>query len=52
MQQDEIQTNEEIISDSLAAITVLDPEITRRDDWDAVREETTRQAPRADAEGW
>lgn len=52
MRQEDMRTRDEIISGAVATIIQVDPAITQQDDWDAVRDETVRQAPRSEVDGW
>lgn len=52
MQYENLQANDDLISSAVATIAHVDPASTRQEQWDAVRENTTRQAPRSEVDGW
>lgn len=52
MQHENLQVDDEIISGAVATIAQVDPALTKEEHWEAVREDTTRQAPRSEVDGW
>jgi hypothetical protein len=52
VQHENLQVDDEIISGAVATIAQVDPALTKEEHWEAVREDTTRQAPRSEVDGW